>query len=66
MQSVNTNVTTTKNNKLFQFGDGKIVKSLKKVTLPAEIKNIKCKIMSEVVNTDISVLLIKSSLKEIK
>ncbi|ESO93699.1 hypothetical protein LOTGIDRAFT_153154 [Lottia gigantea] len=48
----------------FRFGDGLQVSSFEKVTIPAKIGDVKCNIETEVVNTDIPLLLSKDSLKK--
>lgn len=47
----------------FRFGDGKLVQSTRKVTIPATIGKTKCNIETEVVPADIPMLLSKTSLK---
>lgn len=52
-----------KSTRPFRFGDGKIVQSTRKVTIPAKIGQTRCKIETEVVPADIPMLLSKTSLK---
>ena len=47
----------------FRFGDGKVVYSTRKVTIPARIGHTRCKIETEVVPAEIPMLLSKTSLK---
>lgn len=47
----------------FRFGDGEVVHSTRKVTLPAKIGQTRCKTETEVVPADIPMLLSKTSLK---
>lgn len=47
----------------FKFGDGRVVHSTKKVTIPAIIGQRRCQIETEVVPADIPLLLSKTSLK---
>lgn len=49
--------------KAFRFGDGRLVHSTKRVTIPAVIGQTKCHIETEVVPVDIPLLLSKTSLK---
>ena len=56
-------VTYTASSKLFKFGDGATVRSLKLVKLPCRIGTVNCTIDTEVVPTDIPLLLSKSSLQ---
>ena len=49
--------------KCFKFGDGLKVKSLKKVTLPCVIAKMNVKIISDVVDADIRLLLGKTAMK---
>ena len=49
--------------KCFKFGDGLKVKSLKKVTLPCVIAKMNVKIISDVVDADIPLLLSKTAMK---
>ena len=49
--------------KCFKFGDGLKVKSLKKVTLPCVIAKMNVKIISDVVDADIPLLLSKMAMK---
>ena len=54
----------TPSNRAFKFGDGRIVHSTKRVKIPAKIGQTKCHIETEVVPTDIPLLLSKASLKK--
>ncbi|KAK6187111.1 hypothetical protein SNE40_005204 [Patella caerulea] len=56
-------VKTIDSVKLFKFGDGSQLKSLKNVTIPASIVGVNCDITTEVVDADIPLLLSKTSLK---
>ena len=53
-----------KSNRRFKFGDGNVVKSFKRVIIPAKIGNTSCSIETEVVKSDIPLLLSKASLKK--
>lgn len=57
-------VSKSTSNKKFRFGDGKMVNSVGKVTIPAKIGQVSCKIETEVVKQDIPLLLSKESLKK--
>ena len=50
----------------FTFGDGMTVKSKKKITLPCIIGGLRGKVVTDVVNCDIPLLLSKRSMKNIK
>ncbi|XP_034552315.1 uncharacterized protein LOC117821880 isoform X2 [Notolabrus celidotus] len=56
-------IQDTKSARSFKFGDGRVVYSTKKVSIPAVIGQTKCKIETEVVPVDIPLLLSKTSLK---
>ncbi|KAL5006315.1 hypothetical protein ScPMuIL_015121 [Solemya velum] len=56
-------VTKSQSDKRFRFGDGNVVTSRQKVTIPAKIWKMKCNIEAEVVKADIPLLLSKESLK---
>ena len=56
-------VSSTSSSKLFKFGDGETVRSMKLVNIPCKIGNVNCTIDTEVVPTDIPMLLSKSSLQ---
>lgn len=56
-------VTKSQSDKRFRFGDGNVVTSRQKVTIPAKIGKMKCNIEAEVVKADIPLLLSKESLK---
>ncbi|XP_029629926.1 uncharacterized protein LOC115207015 [Salmo trutta] len=58
------NMIDTPSNRAFKFGDGRIVHSTKRVKIPAKIGQTKCHIETEVVPTDIPLLLSKASLKK--
>lgn len=47
----------------FRFGDGKVVHSTRKVTIPTKIRYTRCKIETEIVPADTPMLLSKASLK---
>ena len=49
---------------IFKFGDGKIIKSLKCVEIPVTIGQVKANIRTDVVDTDIPLLLSLSSMKK--
>lgn len=55
--------TETYNHRPFRFGDGKVVRSNRKLKIPAKTGQIKCKIETEVVSANIPLLLSKASLK---
>ena len=57
-------VKTQQSKRPFKFGDGKVVYSIKLATIPAHIADRKCNIETEVVSSDIPLLLSKSSLKK--
>lgn len=63
-QTSKKNVPTFESNRAFKFGDGKVVHSFKRATIPAVIGNTHCKIDTEIVKADIPLLLSKSSLKK--
>lgn len=48
----------------FKFGDGSRVKSLKKITFPAVLAGEKCRIKTDVVNSDIPLLFGKPSMEK--
>jgi hypothetical protein len=52
--------------RMFRFGDGQKVKSMKQVTIPAQIGNTKCNIEAEVVKSKIPLSLSKNSWKKAK
>jgi len=56
-------LVSTESSKPFKFGDGRVVHSTKKVKIPAKIGETKCCIETEVVPSDIPLLLSKTSLK---
>ena len=58
------NVCTSKSEQSFKFGDGEVKKSFLNVTIPAKIGSTACKIETEVVKSDIPLLLSKASLKK--
>ncbi|XP_014051020.1 uncharacterized protein isoform X1 [Salmo salar] len=58
------NMIDIPSNRAFKFGDGRIVHSTKRVKIPAKIGQTKCHIETEVVPTDIPLLLSKASLKK--
>ena len=47
-------VTVSESKRPFKFGDGKIVYSFKKASIPAKIGNTKCSIETEIVTSDIN------------
>lgn len=57
-------VDTHESHRPFRFGDGQVVHSFKHASIPAKIGNTYCKIDTEVVKSDIPLLLSKSSLKK--
>ena len=59
-------VKSKSTNKMFRFGDGVRTKSKSCVTIPAQIGETKCNIVTEVVESDIPLLLGKPSLKRAK
>ena len=48
----------------FKFGGGRKLKSIKKVTIPCEIAGVCCNITTDVVNSDLPLLLGKPSMKK--
>ena len=58
------NVCTSKSAQSFKFGDGEVMDSFLNVTIPAKIGSKACKIETEVVKSDIPLLLSKASLKK--
>ena len=48
----------------FKFGGGRKLKSIKKVTIPCEIAGVRCNITTDVVNSDLLLLLVKPSMKK--
>ncbi len=59
-------VITCNSNTVFKFGGGKKLKSIKKVTFPCRFAGQRCTITTDVVNSDIPLLLGKSSMKAAK
>ncbi|VDI64595.1 Hypothetical predicted protein [Mytilus galloprovincialis] len=57
-------ITTVTSSREFKFGDGKVVKSYMRTTIPAQIGSSNCKIETEIVKADIPLLLSKASLKK--
>lgn len=57
-------IVNTSSKKPFKFGDGQVVYSTKMVKIPAKIGDTKCAIETEVVPSDIPLLLSKASLKK--
>ncbi|CAG2196706.1 unnamed protein product [Mytilus edulis] len=57
-------ITTVTSSRAFKFGDGKVVNSFMRATVPAQIGSINCKIETEIVKADIPLLLSKASLKK--
>lgn len=57
-------VKTSDSHRLFRFGDGKVVYSFKHASIPAKIGKTYSKIETEVVKSEIPLLLSKSSLKK--
>ena len=51
---------------IFRFGGGQKLKSKEKVTFPCEIAGVQCKITTDVVDSDIPLLLGKPSMKKAK
>jgi hypothetical protein len=64
IESTKDDVRTVYSRKPFKFGDGNIVYSYSKATLPVTIAETKCNIETEVVKEDIPLLLSKTSLKK--
>ena len=60
---LNQDIPTEKSSRTFKFGDGKVVHSFSRATLPAKIGHTYCNIETEIVEADIPLLLSKSSLK---
>ena len=59
-------VIENKSNKIFRFGDSKIINSTKKVKIPIWIANEKVTLNTEVINYNIPLLLSKESMKKAK
>ena len=59
-------VVEEKSNMSFKFGDGSVVKSLKKVIFPAVLAGERCKIKTDVIDSDIPLLFGKPSMKKAK
>ncbi|CAC5413707.1 unnamed protein product [Mytilus coruscus] len=57
-------ISTMTNSRAFKFGDGKVVNSFMRATIPAQIGSTNCKIETEIVKADIPLLLSKASLKK--
>ena len=57
-------ITISPSEKLFRFGDGKTVKSFSKAKIPVCIGKKKCHIETEILKSNIPLLLSKSSLKK--
>ena len=57
-------IPTVTSSRAFKFGDGKVVNSFMRATIPAQIGSTNCKIETEIVKADIPLLLSKSSLKK--
>ena len=57
------NVKTFKSKTWFKFGDGIKLQSLKKIRIPCEIAGTRCRIDTDVVSSDIPLLLGKPSMK---
>ncbi|CAG2196704.1 unnamed protein product [Mytilus edulis] len=57
-------ITTVTSSRAFKFGDGKVVNSFMRATIPAQIGSINCKIETEIVKADIPLLLSEASLKK--
>ena len=51
---------------LFKFGGGEQIKSSEKITLPCWLARVKCLIQTDVVNSDIPLLLSKTAMKKAK
>ncbi|CAC5364880.1 unnamed protein product [Mytilus coruscus] len=56
-------ISTVTSNRAFKFGDGKVVNSFMRATIPAQIGSTNCKIETEIVKVYIPLLLSKASLK---
>ena len=59
-------VTRSESESVFKFGGGTRLKSKEKVTFPAKLAGVKCQITSDVVDSDIPLLLGKPSMKAAK
>lgn len=59
-------VMRSKSDTVFKFGGGKRLKSIEKVTIPCEIAGVKCQITTDVVDSDIPLLLGKPAMKKAK
>ena len=59
-------VVEEKSTMSFKFGDGSVVKSLKRVIFPAVLAGERCKIKTDVIDSDIPLLFGKPSMKKAK
>ena len=59
-------VVVEKSDTRFKFGNGSVVKSLKKVTIPAVLAGVKCLIKTDVVDCDVPLLFGKPSMAKAK
>ncbi|XP_071118367.1 uncharacterized protein [Haliotis cracherodii] len=59
-------VNRTKSDSIFKFGGGRLLKSIAKVTFPCEIAGVNCTITTDVVQSDIPLLLGKPAMKAAK
>ena len=57
-------VVVENSNMNFKFGDGSIIKSLKRVVFPAILAGYRCRIKTDVIDTDIPLLFGKPSMKK--
>ena len=58
------NVTSTKINHVYRFGDGRKITAIENVTFPANIGGENINIQADVLNSDISLLFSRSSMKK--
>ena len=58
------NVTSTKSNHVYRFGDGRKVTAIENVTFPANIGGENINIQADVLNSDIPLLFSRSSMKK--
>ena len=65
-QVIKKGLTIQKSSRTFKFGSGKVLPSLMKVSLPCKISGIRVDIVTDVVNSDIPLLLIKAAMKRAK
>ena len=60
------NVIENESHTVFKFGDGKLFKSLKSVTTPAKIGHKNIKIVTDVINSELPLLLSKKEIQVAK